>query len=140
MRLFSSIFILAFTTFYPFSAIASSPYDQELSKLAGEVRSLMIRADRLSSADKSGKVELFEMSYEISKKLHRLEEEADAANIALQQAGKAPDRGLSYAAATADALDLARKLTSAQLVTGDRNFGKSAMEAARLARTIMAYE
>lgn len=126
---------LAFTSGPVFS---QSMYDEELSQLSGSLRALMVRAKRTHPGDEAGRVAIQQELFELSKKLHRLGEEALAANVELEQKGNAPDRQLLLAASISQALDLAESLVSYYLDTGDKVFWSSAVDAAQSARTLLA--
>ena len=129
--------ILVFAFCVPAMAQSSS-YDEELSTLSANLRALMTRAERLPSRDVSGRVAVQKDLFELSKRLHRLEEEAMGANVELQRRGNAPDRQLLLSASISKALDLAQSLTSYYLDTGDKVFWSSALAAAQQARSLQA--
>ncbi|MHB1284798.1 MAG: hypothetical protein ACYCZI_13125 [Metallibacterium scheffleri] len=119
-------------------AFAGSPYDNELLRLSGQVRSLMLRADRDTGRNPATRQQLYEELLQVSKRLHRLQEEAMATNNALQQSGQAPDRGLTFASCIAQTLDLAQSDTAAYLDTHDKSFQVAASGAANSALALMA--
>lgn len=117
---------------------AGSLYDEETSQLAGTLRSLMVRAERIQAKDETGKVTIQAELFDLSKKLHRLEEEASAANVELLNRGNPPDRQLLLAASICKALDLAQELTANYLDTRDKIFWSTAVQAAQSARNMQA--
>ena len=124
--------------FVSLTAQAGSLYDEETSQLAGTLRSLMVRAERIQQKDESGKLTLQEELFDLSKKLNRLEEEALAANIELLKRGNPPDRQLLLAASICKALNLAQELTANYLDTRDKIFWSTAVQAAQPARNMQA--
>lgn len=124
--------------FVSLTAQAGSLYDEETSQLAGTLRSLMVRAERIQQKDESGKLTLQEELFDLSKKLNRLEEEALAANIELLKRGNPPDRQLLLAASICKALNLAQELTANYLDTRDKIFWSTAVQAAQSARNMQA--
>ena len=129
------IFLLAFPCA---SAFSQSMYDEELSQLSGALRALMVRAERTGPRDETGAIAIQKELFELSKKLHRLEEEAMDTNLELERKGNAPDRQLLLVASISHALDLAASLASNYLDTRDKVFWSSAIGAAQLARTMQA--
>lgn len=67
---------------------ARALYDEETSQFAGTLRSLMVRAERVQPRDVNGVLSIQEELFELSKKLHRLEEEALTANLELFKRGE----------------------------------------------------
>ncbi len=134
--LFSFIFIASSLANH--TAQAGSLYDEEISQLAGTLRSLMVRTERIQPKDESGKFTIQEELFELSKKLHRLEEEASAANVELSKRGNKPDRQLLLAASICQALDLANAMTANYLDTRDKIFWSTAVQAAQSARNMQA--
>ena len=122
----------------PFTASATSPYDDELRQLSGELRALMLRADQPTAKSDLKRAELHFVLLDLSKRLHRLQEEAMEANSVLVQSGQPIDRGLTFAAAVADTLDLAQAHTVAYLQTRDKAFHTAAATAAQSARQLLA--
>lgn len=131
-------FILIASSLANHTAQAGSLYDEEISQLAGTLRSLMVRAERIQPKDESGKFTIQEELFELSKKLHRLEEEASAANVELLKRGNKPDRQLLLAASVCKALDLANAMTANWLDTRDKIFWSTAIQAAQSARNMQA--
>ena len=123
---------------FPLSASAASPYDDELRQLSGELRALMLRADQPAARSGQTQLELYERLFDLSKRLHRLQEEAMGANNELAQSGQPRDRGLTFAAAVADTLDLAQSHTASYLETRDKAFHTAAASAAQSARQLLA--
>lgn len=119
-------------------ALAQSSYDDELSQLSATLRALMVRAEQVQPKDHSNRIAIQQELFDLSKKLHRLEEESMGANLKLQQKSGAADRHLLVAAAVAKTLDLAQSLTGHFLETRDRVFMSSAVTVAQTARTIQA--
>lgn len=117
---------------------AKSVYDLELSQLGGEVRALMMRTDQVGPHISQERVDIEEALFELSKNLHRLSEEAASANLALLTQGHKEDRGLTYAAAIADTLDLALRHTRTYLYTRDRAFKVAASAAMQSSRALSA--
>jgi len=122
----------------PATAVGASIYDEDLSAHAGELRALMVQAEQHQRLDAQRIIALESSLFELQKKLNRLAEEASSANLALRQSGQPTNRDLVFAAAIAEALNLARAHTQAYLDTNDEAFRSSAVSAARLARDLMA--
>ncbi|MEJ1958176.1 MAG: hypothetical protein WDM70_00880 [Nitrosomonadales bacterium] len=120
------------------SAQAQSLYDEELSQFSGTLRSLMVRAERIQPKDDSGKNSIKTELFELSKKLHRLGEEASAADFELVKSGNPSDRQLLLTASICQALDLAQALTVNYLDTRDKIFWSTAVQAAQSARNMQA--
>jgi hypothetical protein len=116
----------------------SASYDEELTELSANLRALMVRTQDLSPRDAPGRVALQAELFALSKRLHRLEEEAIGADQELRRAGRAPDRPLLLAASISKALDLARSLTGCYIDTGEKVFWSSALAAAQTARSLQA--
>jgi hypothetical protein len=127
---------LLFVLYVP--AMAQSSYDAELSQLSAGLRALMTRAERNQPMDVSGRAEIQRDLFELSKALHRLEEEAMGANLELQRKGGSPDRQILLSAAVAKALDLAQSLTSYYLDIQEKALWVSAVSAAQSARSLQA--
>ena len=138
LRLAQSILALLVFLIIGVSAQAQSLYDQDLSQLSGLLRSLMVRAERVQPKDKAGQLAIQKELFRLSKKLHRLEEEALGANFELVRKGNAPDRNLLLAASIANTLDSAQSLTSHYLDTRDKIFLAFALQAAKSARNMQA--
>jgi hypothetical protein len=134
----SAIVLLLILVFTSASTFAASPYDDELLQLSGQVRSLMLRADRDTGQNPVTRQQLYEQLLQVSKRLHRLQEEAMATNNALQQSGQTTDRGLTFASCIAQTLDLAQSDTAAYLDTHDKSFQAAASRAADSAQALMA--
>ncbi len=134
LALIFSLFIAAI----PSPAFAESPYDDDLRHLAGELRALMLHAEKRPSLDARERYDLGGSLFELQKKLNRLQEEAGSANLALQRSGLPKSRELIFAASIAETLNLARAHTDAYLDTGDKAFSLAAANSARLARDLMA--
>jgi len=117
---------------------AVAQYDEELSQYSASLRVLMIQAERLRPQDSASRAAIQSELFELSKKLHRLEEEALRANTELQRRGNAPDRKLLLAAAISKSLDLAQSLIGFYLDTHDKAFWVSASQAAQSARQLLA--
>jgi hypothetical protein len=128
------IFVLALWMLANGSVQAQSMYDEELSQLSGILRSLMVRTEKNHPTNEVGRYVIQVELLELSKKLHRLEEEAMRANVELQN----NDRQLLLAASISKTLDLAQSLTGHYLVTRDNIFWSSAVGAAQSARTMQA--
>jgi hypothetical protein len=73
-------------------AVAQLSYDQELTELSGSLRALMVRAERVQARDPAIKLAVQQELFELSKRLHRLEEEAMAANTELLRTTNVHDR------------------------------------------------
>jgi hypothetical protein len=128
------LFVLVLNT----TALAQGLYDQEVSELSGMLRALMVRAEKAHRPDLATRLQIQSELLELSKKLHRLEEEALGANVALLGSGRSPDRQLLLAAAICKSLDLAQSLTAHFLDTGDKVFWSVAVQAAQSARNLQA--
>lgn len=137
-RILSLIILFLSLAFTAGPALSQSMYDEELSQLSGTLRALMVRAERTRPGDESGRLAIQQELFELSKKLHRLEEEAAATNIELLRKGNSPDRQLLLAASISKSLDLAVSLVSNYLDTRDKVFWSSAVGAAQTARTMQA--
>ena len=134
----SLIILLASLVFTSGPAFSQSMYDEELSQLSGTLRALMVRAERTRPSDATGRLTIQQELFELSKKLHRLEEEAAAANVALLSKINPPDRQLLLAASISKTLDLSASLVSNYLDTRDKIFWSSAVGVAQSARTMQA--
>lgn len=119
-------------------ALAQSSYDEELSQLSGTLRALMVRAERVQPKDHASRTTIQHELFDLSIKLHQLEEESMSANLELQRKSGAPDRQLLVAASIAKTLDLAQSLTGYFLDTRDKVFMSSPFTVAQTARTIQA--
>ncbi len=119
-------------------ALAASMYDEDLSQLSGEVRALMVRAERSQPRDSAANLEIRKELYALSTKLHRIEEEAAGADIELQRKGDSPNRQLLLAAAISKALYLAVSSTDYFLDTRDKVFWATAVTSMQSARTLLA--
>jgi len=117
---------------------AGSLYDVETTQLAGTLRSLMVRAERINPKDESGMLTIQVELFELSKKLHRLEEEASTTDLTLQKRGSPPDRQLLLAASICKLLDLASAMTANYLNTQDKIFWSTAVQAAQTAKSMQA--
>ena len=113
-----------------------SGYDEELGQLSGELRSLLVRVERLDPHLTAMRIELQEQLFDLSKRLHRLEEEASAANLQLMRQGSPPDKKLILASAIAKALDLSQSLAGSYIDTRMPVFWSQALAAAQTARTL----
>lgn len=130
--------LLASLVFTSDLAFSQSMYDEELSELSGTLRALMVRTERTHPNDEAGSLAIQQELFELSKKLHRLGEEAAGANVELIRKGNAPNRQLLFAASISETLDLAASLASNYLDTRDKVFWSSAVDAAKSARTLQA--
>lgn len=137
-RILCLTILLALLVFTSGSAFSQSMYDEELSQLSGTLRALMVRAERNRPSDETGHLAIQKELFELSKKLHRLEEEAMATNAELLRKGNPPDRQLLLAASISKTLDLAVSLVSNYLDTRGTVFWSSAVGAAQPARTLQA--
>jgi hypothetical protein len=137
-RIACLIILLASLVFTAGPVFSQSTYDEELSQLSGTLRALMVRAERTRSGDETGRLAIQQELFELSKKLHRLEEEAGAANVELLRRGNSPDRPLLLASSISKTLDLAASLVGNYLDTRDKVFWASAVSASQSARTMQA--
>ena len=135
-RILPFALVLFISLLMSITAQAQSLYDEETSQLAGTLRSLMVRAERIQQKDESGRYAIQEELFELSKKLHRLEEEASSANVELLKRGNPPDRQLLLTASICKALDLAQEMTANYLDTRDKIFWSTAVQAAQSARSM----
>lgn len=138
MRLLKTIVLSVVLASASLVANAEAVYDEELGHLSASLRSLLIEAERLPPGNYAARLELQRELFDLSKKLHRLGEEARKADLALQRRGNPPDRNLLLAAAISQTLDLSLSLASMYLSTGDRVFWAPAAEAAQAARSLLA--
>src|SRR5215831_5737146 len=76
------------------AAMAQSLYDEELLQLSGTLRSLMVRAEKNRTNEEADRLVIQGELIELSKKLHRLEEEASKTDLELLRKGSAPNRQL----------------------------------------------
>jgi hypothetical protein len=120
------------------TALARGIYDDEVSELAGTLRGLMIRAEKTRMPDSNTYMNIKNDLFELTKKLHRLSEEALTANLKLMETGRKPDRYLLLTVAMCEYLSLADFLTSSYLDTGDKVFWNAAVQAAKSARELQA--
>jgi hypothetical protein len=120
------------------SMAQTSSYDEELAKLSAKLRALLVQVEGLSPGDAAGRRSMQRELFDLSKRLHRLEEEALDADLQLRQAGRLPNRQLLLSASISKSLDLAQSLTSHFLDTGDKIFWSSALAAAESARSLQA--
>jgi hypothetical protein len=132
----ATLFVVVFAS-APSMAQTSS-HDEELAKLSAALRALLIRVEALAPRDAAGRVLLQQELFELSKRLHRLEEEAAGADLQLRQAGHPPNRQLLLSASISKSLDLAQSLTGHFLDTGDKIFWSTALAAAESARSLQA--
>jgi hypothetical protein len=117
---------------------AQTMHTEDLTELAGTLRSLMARTERISPADRAGRLAIQEESLELQKKLYRIAEEAGHANLALMRTGGTPDRHLLLVVAIAQSLVLAKNLTLSYLDTRDKVFWTQANSVASVARNFQA--
>lgn len=135
---FMFLVVLAMLVCAPAYAQGISQYDSDLTRLSGELRALMVRADQPAARSPSVRRELYQQLLTLQKRLDRLQEEAARANVDIQAAGHPPDPGLTYAAQIAETLNLAQSDTGAYLDTHDEVFHRAAEAATRSARRLMA--
>ena len=117
---------------------AQSVYDEDLSQLSASVRAVQIRIERSKSSDIAGGVVLKTELFELSKKLHRLEEEAVGTDLEMQKQGNPPDPKLLLAASVAKALDLSQSLAGYYLETRENIFLVSSKQASQAARKLLS--
>ena len=127
------------------SALSSSAadrgmYDEEISKHLATLRSLMIRAQKVKPKDEVQSFAIRQGLFELSKALHRLEEEALSTNLELMKQGNPSDRQLLLVSSISKTADLAQVLTSNYVETRDKVFWSSASTAADLARSMLTAE
>ena len=120
------------------SAAAASVYDADLAEAAANLRALMAQVDQMPASQRSSAYAVRADLLELSKRLHRMEEEALSIDLALKQRGAPASRQLAYVAAISDELDMAQSMTGKFLDTGDRVFWTAALQAATTAREMMA--
>ncbi len=137
-RIICLTILLVSLVFTSGTAFSQSMYDEELAQLSSTLRALMVRAERNRPSDETGRLAIQKELFELSKKLHRLEEEALATNVELLRKGNPPDRQLLLTASISKTLDLVASLVSNYLDTRDKVFWSSAVGAAQSARTMQA--
>nr|WP_222124872.1 hypothetical protein [Variovorax boronicumulans] len=116
---------------------AQPRYDEELTQLAAALRSMHIRAERARLADSEVRFQIKSELFEVSKRLHRLEEEALATDFELQKRGDLPEKKLILAAGVAKALDFSRSMIDSYLETNDKAFLTAASQASVIARSLL---
>lgn len=117
-------------------ALAVSPYDDDLRSMSGELRVMIMQAEKLNSSQEANA--LAANLFDLSKRLHRLEEEAGSANTALGRQGQPSNKGLEYAQIISKSLDLSQRLLTSYLYTLEPKFLKLSKKQATFSREILA--
>jgi len=117
-------------------AFAVSPYDDDLRAMSGELRVMIMQAEKLKSSQEANA--LAANLFDLSKRLHRLEEEAGSADAALGQQGKPSDKGLEFAQAISKSLDLSQRLLTSYVYTLEPKFLYLSKKQATFPREILA--
>lgn len=129
--------VLVLAALFSQAAPAQSAYEDELREHGSTLRSLMIQGEKLRAGTPEA-AEVLEKLFELSKRLHRLEEEAYATAVKVQQSTGKAEAALYRVVAVAKAMDLAQQLTGFYMETRDRVMLAEANRAAQSARTMMA--
>ncbi|WP_342601460.1 hypothetical protein AAFQ97_10165 [Proteus terrae] len=111
-------------------------YDKELSHMASELKVMIINADKNISHHDSVKMRGDLLN--LSKKLHRLEEEAMMVSISIANKGNPFPIELEYAQTISKSIDLSADLLGAYLRTGNKKFLDLSKEQSEFSRAIMA--
>jgi hypothetical protein len=122
----------------PSLAQPTNLYEDDLTQLSGELRGVMVRVSQMSPPQRRGAYNIRKELLTISKKLHRIEEEAMSADLELGKQGQNPNRDLAYAAAVSEQLDTAGTMVSHYLDVGDVSFWTAAQASAKSARELTA--
>lgn len=140
MMMQSFLKVLTFLSFLVLSApgLAEDIYDSDLTELSGTLRALMVRSEHAKQIEPSTRLKIQSELFDLSKKLHRLQEEASGADVDLMRSGRNPNRQLQITAAVCQSLDLAATLTASYLDTFDNTFWLAAVQAALIARNLQA--
>ena len=116
----------------------SQLYDADLSDASAQLQSMIVEASRLTPTQRQNAGEFLLRLLGLSKRLHRIEENASAAEADLIRRGNAPSNELEYATAISNQLDTAQDMLVRYIDTGDRNFWDAAVASAQIARGLMA--
>ena len=133
----SGIALLGMLLLVPVVA-GTSAYQDDLSELSSRLRATFVRAEGIRPSDFEKRNAIQHDLFEISKRLHRLEEEAGGANLSLLKSGAEGDSNLSIAGGTAKALDLAQSMLSSYLDTNNKIFWSTGLEVMKLSRDLQA--
>lgn len=119
-------------------AEAQSVYTADLTEAAGTLRAIMVRIDQMPADQRTSAVAVRVDLLELEKRLHRINEEAARADLALIKQGAPHSRQLAYVGAVSDELDLARSMMNKFLDTRDPVFWTAGLQEATAAREMMA--
>ncbi|MGK9173220.1 hypothetical protein KXR87_08305 [Yokenella regensburgei] len=115
---------------------AVSPYDDDLRAMSGDLRAMIMQAEKIKNSQEANN--LANNLFELSKRLHRLEEEAGSANNYLAQQGKPSDKGLEFAQNISKSLDLSQRLLTSYMYTMDQKFLNLSKKQATFSREMLA--
>ncbi|HHR6459151.1 TPA: hypothetical protein ACS78F_000523 [Providencia alcalifaciens] len=111
-------------------------YDKELAGMASELKVMIINSDRNISYPES--VEMRKSILNLSKRLHRLQEEAMMASISIVDSGNPYPDELEYAQNLSKSIDLSADLLGSYLRTGNKKFLNLSKKQSEFSRAILA--
>lgn len=120
------------------SAHAQSMYDEDLLDLSARLRSVMVDIEQNLPARQINVSKMQSDLLILSKRLHRLQEEAMKADAVARAAGRPPNRQLAFAVAVSEQLDASQMMLSLFLDTKDKSLWEAAINSAKSARDLMA--
>jgi hypothetical protein len=124
----------------PIPQSMSNLYGSDLSDASAELQSMIVEASRLTPLQRLHAGDLLQRMLQLSKRLHRIDENAEQANLDLDKRGEPRSKELEYAAAISNQLDTAQDMLSHYIGTGDQHFWNAAVASTKIARQLMADE
>lgn len=136
LKIYAVSAIALVTILFTQLSIAQGAYEDELREHGSTLRSLMFQGEKLRPESQEA-AEVIAKLFELSKRLHRLEEEAYSTAIKVQQSTGRAEPVLYRVVAIAKAMDMAQQLTAFYVKTRDRVMLVEANRIAQSARTLL---